>query len=85
MNKLDSRIYLESRASGPPRILYFHDFKVTDAGTYSCHAYTTYGDIKSEQWGHGSIRIKGEFKSLYQSLYYFSIQSTLQLADTIDD
>jgi len=59
MNKFDNRVYLESRASGPPRILHFHDFRITDAGRYSCHAYTEYGDMISEQWAHGSIRIKG--------------------------
>lgn len=60
MAKFDSRIYLENRASGPPRLLYINDFKITDAGVYSCHAYTKYGDVISEQWAHGSIRIKGK-------------------------
>lgn len=71
MNKLGSRIFLESRASGPSRILYFHDFVVTDAAVYSCHVYTKYGDIVSEQWAHGSIKIKGIIYDRYSQQTIF--------------
>ena len=57
--KFTDQIYLEGRASGPPRILFINDVTVADRGNYSCHAYTKIGDVISEDWAHGWLRIKG--------------------------
>ena len=57
MAKFDSRIYLEDRATGPPRLLYIRNLTIQDAGNYSCHAYTKVGDYISQAWAHAELRI----------------------------
>ena len=65
LQKTDAHVYTEGRASGPPRLLYIDDVGVLDRGNYSCHAYTKIGDVISEDWGHGYLRIKGQKKFIY--------------------
>lgn len=58
--KFLGHIALEGRSSGPPRLLFIDDVTVDDRGNYSCHAYTKIGEVISEQWAHGRLRIKGK-------------------------
>ena len=61
MAKFDDRVYLESRVMGPPRVLYIHDFRITDRNIYSCHAFTEIDDVVSEDWAYANLNIKGIF------------------------
>lgn len=59
MAKFDNRVYLEDRASGPPRLLYITDLTIQDSGNYSCRAYTKVGNVESEAWAWNFLKIKG--------------------------
>ena len=60
MAKFDDRIYLETRATGPPRILYINNIRITDGGIYTCHAYTKVGDVISESKASARLTVKGK-------------------------
>ena len=63
MAKFSDKVFLESRAKGPPRLLYIKNLTIYDAGNYSCHAYAKVGNVISEQWAHALMRVKGWFLS----------------------
>lgn len=58
MTKFTNRVYLEERATGPPRLLFIRKLTVDDAGMYSCRAYTTVGNVISEKWSHANLTVK---------------------------
>lgn len=59
MAKFSDKVFLETRAKGPPRLLYIKNLTIYDAGNYSCHAYTKVGNVISQEWREANLRIKG--------------------------